>query len=681
MGRHAPSSTITALSFVVPSEKAFVASAGWPPDPRARVERHLRCSHPARQYHDAINLDRYVLAREWCHPGGPVSFNPQAGGTQVTVARLPPTKPNAPGSVHVVFNVGNALLVHEYDARRVVAAAGGKKEKDPVKPQDPQRVLSFPGTFVTCHAYRPASHGPTNPEAPDLLIGLANGEVISTSLRALVAEGAGVKLGSSAAKALPAGSRRFNTDGGGGVGGSAAAARDKEMTSWDARCNAVAWNPNGGGFISLHADGNVYAYDATRDASVDPRFPRLTGDLSKPSVTPSRTEGSNPFARWHLSSMPLTCAAFTAGGKRVAVSGADGLCRVLDVSNWERPAIAGGFKSYYGGLNFCSWAAEERYLLAGGEADMIEVFGTAERAVVAWAEGHASWVTHAAEDPAAWPTGGCGHGHDHDIHDTMDGETDGGRLGGGMSALNDLLDEIEPMDTLRFGSVGQDCVVCLYDMAAEGTSGVGAMASEAMAIEATPAGAIGVPGMPLPPPPAECEPLDAASSPVPPPFSLPELRPSTEPLSSSSMMSSPIGMMRSASKQMLSGMSSLPTSPAKERKAAASVGGEAETGRRNSGEFSGRRSSGDGGSRRDSLDVDPPLGGEPDGPSIFDLVGPGKLMKPAVARAEVTRLNPVMVHKLHPEPCTHVVFTDEGMLTCCAAGVVKLWLRPAAGAK
>ena len=84
------------------------------------------------------------------------------------------------------------------------------------------------------------------------------------------------------------------------------------------------------------ADGNVYAYDASRDASVDPQFPPLKGDLSAPSVTPGRREGSNPFARWHLSAGALTCAAFTAEGARVAVSGSDGLCRVLDVSSWER---------------------------------------------------------------------------------------------------------------------------------------------------------------------------------------------------------------------------------------------------------------------------------------------------------------------------------------------------------
>ena len=80
------------------------------------------------------------------------------------------------------------------------------------------------------------------------------------------------------------------------------------------------------------------------------RSPCVAGDMTAPSVTPARArrEGrdsdaarANPFARWHLSASALTCAAFTADGSLVAITGADGLCRVLNVASWERPALAG----------------------------------------------------------------------------------------------------------------------------------------------------------------------------------------------------------------------------------------------------------------------------------------------------------------------------------------------------
>ena len=208
----------------------------------------------------------YHLAREWCHPDGPTLFNPRCP-TKVTVATLPGGK----GHRCLVFNAGDALLVHNFNA----ATAQNKRPND-----RPIRVLTFPGTHVTCHAHRPARRV----DELDLLVGLATGEVVVASLRALVSETTG--------KTLPAGTLRFNTDGGGGVGGSAAAAR--EVPSNASRCAAVAWRPrsldadddNGGdalvGFVSAHADGNVYAYSADRDATSDPCLPADQGRIQRP---------------------------------------------------------------------------------------------------------------------------------------------------------------------------------------------------------------------------------------------------------------------------------------------------------------------------------------------------------------------------------------------------------------
>jgi len=167
----------------------------------------------------------------------------------------------------------------------------------------------------------------------------------------------------------------------------------------------------------------------------------------------------------------------------------------------------------------------------------------AERAMVAWAEGHASYINAAVEDPFAWPPGGGGgtggehNDHDHDS-DHDEGDATGVAIAGGAGGLAAAL-EVEPTDTLRFGSVGQDCQVrshkhtwqqatqifpatsstafhplvycdkwhpmtwqellarlycqvCLWDMAVEGTSGVGTSASAAMAMGSSPGRAVQV---------------------------------------------------------------------------------------------------------------------------------------------------------------------------------------------
>jgi hypothetical protein len=55
--------------------------------------------------------------------------------------------------------------------------------------------------YVAAHAHRPTQSA----EAHDLLIGLANGEVVSTSLRALIADGGGGGNTTAAGRrALPA---------------------------------------------------------------------------------------------------------------------------------------------------------------------------------------------------------------------------------------------------------------------------------------------------------------------------------------------------------------------------------------------------------------------------------------------------------------------------------------------
>ena len=90
----------------------------------------------------------------------------------------------------------------------------------------------------------------------------------------------------------------------------------------------------------------------------------------------------------------MSCASFSPDGQYLAVAGgADGICRILDVTHWERPRLCGGFKSYYGGLRTVRWAGDGHYVLAAGESDLVEVWAVPEgRYCAAWADGHASWV-------------------------------------------------------------------------------------------------------------------------------------------------------------------------------------------------------------------------------------------------------------------------------------------------
>ena len=56
-------------------------------------------------------------------------------------------------------------------------------------------------------------------------------------------------------------------------------------------------------------------------------------------------------------------------------------------------------QSYFGGVCCVSWSPDGRYIAAGGEDDLVSIYGLAERGLVAWGQGHSSWVMQIAFDP------------------------------------------------------------------------------------------------------------------------------------------------------------------------------------------------------------------------------------------------------------------------------------------
>jgi len=108
-------------------------------------------------------------------------------------------------------------------------------------------------------------------------------------------------------------------------------------------------------------------------------------------------------ASWQASgsTAAVTALAFTADGGMLAAATADGRLAVIDVQS-DRLVVA--FRAYYGALLCCCWSADARYLLSGGEDDLVTVWSVKRRGVVWRGEGHRSWVHSLAFDPAAQPS-------------------------------------------------------------------------------------------------------------------------------------------------------------------------------------------------------------------------------------------------------------------------------------
>lgn len=57
------------------------------------------------------------------------------------------------------------------------------------------------------------------------------------------------------------------------------------------------------------------------------------------------------------------------------------------------------YNSYFGGLNCVCWSPDGKYVLTGGQDDLVSIWSMADSAIIARCTGHTSWVTDVAFDP------------------------------------------------------------------------------------------------------------------------------------------------------------------------------------------------------------------------------------------------------------------------------------------
>ncbi|KAH8099529.1 WD40-repeat-containing domain protein [Cristinia sonorae] len=200
-------------------------------------------------------------------------------------------------------------------------------------------------------------------------------------------------------------------------------------------CTAIRWVPSSPNlFLVSHADGTIIVYDKEReDGTFTPQEP--SSGTQSPFMSPSDngyTQGNtpagewnpldnifvtippwhpvgamnggkgdkdkiakNPVSHWRVSRKSIIDFVFSPDVKYVAAISEDGCLRVIDAIAEQ---LVDCYAAYFGALTCVAWSPDGRYILTGGQDDLVTIYSPWEQRVVARCQGHSSFISAVAFD-------------------------------------------------------------------------------------------------------------------------------------------------------------------------------------------------------------------------------------------------------------------------------------------
>ncbi|KAG2020119.1 catabolite repression protein creC [Coprinopsis cinerea AmutBmut pab1-1] len=197
-------------------------------------------------------------------------------------------------------------------------------------------------------------------------------------------------------------------------------------------CTSVRWVPASGTlFLVSHADGTIVLYDKEREdgvftpndpssippeisasedgasykewdpldnifVSMPPWHPQtLGGTITTNSKNEKDKAAKNPVSHWRVSRRSVVDFVFSPDVKYVAAISEDGCLRVIDALAEQ---LVDCYASYFGALSCVAWSPDGRFILTGGQDDLLTIVSPWEQRVVARCQGHSSFVSAVAFD-------------------------------------------------------------------------------------------------------------------------------------------------------------------------------------------------------------------------------------------------------------------------------------------
>ncbi|KAF2439680.1 catabolite repression protein creC [Karstenula rhodostoma CBS 690.94] len=167
----------------------------------------------------------------------------------------------------------------------------------------------------------------------------------------------------------------------------------------------VRWLPNSENlFLAAHMDGSLVVYDKEKEDApfaaedqeqVQSETEKKARLVVKKSVN-SKNQKFNPVSYWKTSNSKINAFAFSPDCRHVAVVSEDGSFRIID---FLKEQLLHQYMSYYGGMICVCWSPDGRYVVTGGQDDLVSIWSLEDSMLVARCQGHNSWVTAVQFDP------------------------------------------------------------------------------------------------------------------------------------------------------------------------------------------------------------------------------------------------------------------------------------------
>ncbi|XP_059959592.1 WD repeat-containing protein 20-like isoform X2 [Mesoplodon densirostris] len=377
-----------------------------------------------------------------------VPFNSQ-GSNPVRVSFVNLNEQSGNGD-RLCFNVGRELYFYIYK--------GVRKAADLSKPID-KRI--YKGTQPTCHDF---NHLTATAESVSLLVGFSAGQVqLIDPIKKETSKLFNEENSCQHLWKVDWNEERENE----GSKTSEEALVTVQRLIDKSQVTCVKWVPGSESlFLVAHSSGNMYLYNVEHACGTTAPHYQLLKQRESFAVHTCKSKSTrNPLLKWTVGEGALNAFAFSPDGKFLACVSQDGFLRVF---NFDSVELHGTMKSYFGGLLCVCWSPDVKYVVTGGEDDLVTVWSFGDGRVIARGHGHKSWVSVVAFDPYTTSVEESDpmelSGSDEDFQDLLHfGRDRANSTQSRLSKRNST--ESRPVSvTYRFGSVGQDTQLCLWDL-------------------------------------------------------------------------------------------------------------------------------------------------------------------------------------------------------------------------